>query len=219
MSWDKINVFQYQQLYPILNEENENVKISKAISILFGLTFNQISSLSVDQYIKYKKSLSFLKEEIKMKPAKFIKVGKKRYKCIYDIKRIPAARYIETKVFSSDFVDNIHKIAASMVIPMKLTIFGWIEDKYDASRHEEYASDMLEAKFKDVYNSIVFFYLVYRNWIEVSMDFLIEQKMKENMSHSQATKEVQDLLNILDGNIVPNPLLITTTSRYQKHTN
>ena len=219
MSWDKINVFQYQQLYPILKEENESVKISKAISVLFGLTYNQISSLSVEQYIKYKKSLSFLKEDISTKPAKYIKVGMKRYKCVYDIKKIPAARYIETKVFSNDFVDNIHKIAASMVIPMKLTLLGWKEDIYDASKHDEYASDMLEAKFKDVYNSIVFFYLVYRNWIEVSMDYLISQKMKENMSHSQATKEVQDLLSILDGNIVPNPLLITTTSRYQKHTN
>jgi hypothetical protein len=213
MSWDKLNVFQYQQLSPILKEEDEIAKISKAISILFGLTYNQIASLSVDQYIKYKKSLSFLKEEIKMKPAKYIKVGKRKYKCVYDIKKIPAARYIETKVFSNDFIDNIHKIAASMVIPMKFTIFGWVEEKYDASRHEEYANDMLEAKFKDVYNSIVFFYLVYRNWIECSMDYLIDQKMKQmNMSHSQATKEVQDLLNILDGNIVPNPLLTTTTS-------
>jgi hypothetical protein len=213
MSWDKINVFQYQQIYPILKEEDESIKISKAISILFGLTYNQIASLSVDQYIKYKKSLTFLKEDIKIKPAKFINVGKRKYKCVYDIRKLPAARYIETKVFSNDFVTNLHKLAASMVIPMKFTIFGWKEDLYDASRHEEYAADMLEAKFKDVYNSIVFFYLVYRNWIEVSMDYLIEQKMKEmNMSHSQATKEVQDLLNILDGSIVQNPLLITTTS-------
>ena len=217
MSWDKINVFQYQQLYPILKEEDENIKISKAISVLFGLTYNEIASLSVEQYIKYKKSLSFLKDDIQMKPAKFIKVGKKMYKCIYDIKKIPASRYIETKVFSSDFVDNLHKIAASMVIPMKWKYFRWVEDKYDASKHEDYSADMLEAKFKDIYNSIVFFYFVYRNWMETSKDYLIQQMMKTGKSHSEAKKEVQDLLNILDGNIVLNPLLITTISQYQKH--
>jgi len=122
-------------------------------------------------------------------------------------------------VFSTELVSNLHKLAASMVIPMKKTIFGWREDKYDASRHEEYSNDMLEARFVDVYHSIVFFYQVYRNWMEITKDYLIQKIVEMGKSHSEAEKEVQNLLNTLDGSIAPKLLPISTISDIMKHLN
>ena len=220
MSWDKLNVFQYQQLFPAMKIEDVTDQNTRLIAIINGWTENQVDSLSVAEYAKEKAKLGFLNEDIGGQPVKYIKVNGKKYKCVYDVRKLPSGRYIESKVFSQDFVGNLHKLAASMVIPMKRTIYnGWRIDKYDASKHEEYAEDMLEAKFIDVYNSVVFFYQVYRNWMEVSKDFLIAKMMEVGKSHSEAKKEVQNLLNILDGNIVPNLLPTSTISAITKDLN
>lgn len=219
MSWDKINVFQYQQLIPALGIDDPTDQNMRLIAILNGWTDNQVDSLSVEEYAKEKAKLGFLNDSIEGKPVKIIKVNGKRYKCVYDIRKLPSGRYIESKVFSQDLVGNLHKIAASMVIPMKKTIFGWKEGKYDASKHEQYAEDMLEARFIDVYHSIVFFYQVYRNWMEVTQDYLITKMMEVGKSHSEAKKEVQNLLNILDGNIVPKLLPTSTISAIMKDMN
>ena len=219
MSWDKINVFQYQQLIPALAIDDPTDQNMRLIAILNGWTDNQVDSLYIEEYAKEKAKIAFLSDSIEGKPVKVIKVNGKRYKCIYDVRKLPSARYIESKIFSQDLVGNLHKLAASMVIPMKKTIFGWKLDKYDASKHEDYANDMLEAKFVDVYHSIVFFYQVYRNWMEVTKDFLIAKMMEVGKSHSEAKKEVQNLLNILDGSIAPRLLPISTTSDIMKHLN
>jgi hypothetical protein len=219
MSWDKINVFQYQQLVPALGIEDATDQNMRLIAILNGWTENQVDSLSVEEYANEKAKIGFLSESIEGKPVKYIKVNGKRYKCIYDVRKLPSGRYIESKVFSQDLVGNLHKLAASMVIPMRKTIFGWREDKYDASKHEEYSTDMLEARFVDVYHSIVFFYQVYRNWMEITKDYLIQKIVEMGKSHSEAEKEVANLLNILDGSIAPKLLPTSTISDIMKHLN
>jgi hypothetical protein len=219
MSWDKINVFQYQQLVPALGIEDATDQNMRLIAILNGWTENEVDSLSVEEYANEKAKIGFLSESIEGKPVKYIKVNGKRYKCVYDVRKLPSGRYIESKVFSQDLVGNLHKLAASMVIPMKKTIFGWREDKYDASKHEEYSTDMLEARFVDVYHSIVFFYQVYRNWMEITKGYLIAKIVEMGKSHSEAEKEVANLLNILDGSIAPKLLPTSTISDIMKHLN
>ena len=219
MSWDKINVFQYQQLVPALSIQDATDQNMRLIAILNGWTENQVDSLSVQEYANEKAKIGFLSESIEGKPVKYIKVNGKRYKCVYDVRKLPSGRYIESKVFSAELVTNLHKLAASMVIPMKKTIFGWREDKYDASKHEEYSNDMLEARFVDVYHSIVFFYQVYRNWMEITKDYLIQKIVEMGKSHSEAEKEVANLLNILDGSIAPKLLPTSTISDIMKHLN
>ena len=216
--WNKINVFQYQQMLPVLKMEDTIQQDGRLISILYNITENEVDNLSLMTYLKYKDSLSFLRTEITGKPVRYIKVNKKRYRCVYDVRNMPSGRYIESKVFSKDFGNNLHKISASMVIPQKKNFFGfWVDDKWDASKHEEYALDLLEANFAEVYHSIVFFYQVYRNWMEVSKDYLIAKMMEAGMNHSEAKKEILSLLSILDGNIVPRLLPTTKISALAKH--
>jgi hypothetical protein len=216
--WDKINVFQYQQMLPVLKIKDSIDQDVKLISILYNITENEVDNLSLITYLKYKDSLSFLSKEISGKPVKYLKVKNKRYRCIYDIRNMPSGRYIESKVFSKDFGNNLHKISASMVIPQKRNFIGiWKDDKWDASKHEEYANDLLGANFAQVYHSIVFFYHVYRNWMEVSKDYLIQKMISAGMNHSEAKKEILSLLNILDGNIVPKLLQTTKISQLAKH--
>jgi hypothetical protein len=221
MTWNDLTVWQYQQIYPIVTKPEKDWTTldveSKLVGILHNLTDTQVDSLSVGEFNKLKVTLNFLDDKIEGKPVKYTEVNGKRYKFIYDVQQIKAARYIETKVFSTDLVGNLHKLAASMVMPQRKTWYGrWVDDKYDASKHSEYADDLQGANFMHVYHSIVFFYQVYRNWIEVSQGYLVQEMTNKGMSLEQAQEVVQILCSTLDGNIAPNLLPTTKISQLTK---
>jgi len=221
MKWNNLTLWQYQQLMPIItNPEKDWTELDKEVkqlAVISGLTEYQIDSLSIETLKEMRQDLAFLDEPIEGKPVDFIVVNGRRYRMNYDIKNMPAARYIESKVFSKDTLGNLHKIAASMVIPQKKTWFcKWVDDKYDASKHEEYAADMQEANFIHVYHSLVFFYQVYRNWIEVSRDYMKAEMMKAGMTATQADSVVLLLCESTGGIIPPSLLPNTKISEIQK---
>jgi hypothetical protein len=221
MTWNDLTVWQYQQIYPIVTKPEKDWTMldveSKLVGILHNLTDTQVDSLSIGEFNKLKVTLSFLDDKIEGKPVKYTEVNGKRYKFIYDVQQIKAARYIETKVFSTDLVGNLHKLAASMVMPQSKTWYGkWVNDKYDAAKHSQYAEDLQGANFMHVYQSIVFFYQVYRNWIEVSQAYLVQEMTNKGMSLEQAKEVVQILCSTLDGNIAPNLLPTTKISQLTK---
>ena len=223
--WEKINVWQYQQIYKVYNSLDKYTTDmdvdTQLISIVNDMTEMQVDSLPLSEYNQLKKSIEFINQPITGKPTKYIQVSKsRRYRINYDVSKMPFARYIESKVFSEDLYGNLHKLAATMVIPQKRSRFGiWFDEAYDASKHQEYADDMLTARFIDVYHSLVFFYQVYRNWIEVSQGYLVKKMMEAGMQEAQAKEVVQDLCSILDGNIQPNLLPTTKIAQFQKHMN
>ena len=212
MNWKDINVFQWQQLNDLFiksKEENELDLAVKAAAICYNMTEHEIDSMPIEMLTPLLKNISFIHTDLKPEAQKYIQVKGKRYNCIYDVRKIPAARYIETKHFGQDVNGNLHKIAACMVIPMKRTLFGWKEAKYDASKHEEYAQDLLEAPISAILGSVVFFYLVYRNWIRASKDYLIQEMMTKNLTRYQAEVVYQTLCDSLDGYIKLNSLQST----------
>jgi len=217
MTWNDINVFQFQQIVKAREEKESIERDSKLIAIINGWGEMQVDSLTVSEFNKEREKLRFLDEDITGKAVNYITINKRRYKCIYDLRKINAARYIESKTFSQDLIPNLHKIAASLIHPMKKGLFSWRLDKYDAAKHEEYSQDMLEARFVDIYHSVVFFYQVYRNWMEVSKGYLIAEMIKKGVINPE--KVVADLLNIMDGNIAPKLLPTTKISQLQKHMN
>ena len=221
MKWNNLTLWQYQQLMPIItNPDKDWTELDKEVKLLCvitGMTEQQIDSLVIEDLKELRKDLAFLDEPIEGKPVDFIVINGRRYRMNYDIKNMPAARYIESKVFSKDTLANLHKIAASMVIPQKKQWFGkWVDDKYDASKHEQYASDMQEANFIHIYHSLVFFYQVYRNWIEVSRDYMIQEMTTAGMTTQQAEQVVQLLCESTGGIIPPNLLPNTKISELQK---
>ena len=222
--WNKINVWQYQQIYSALNtKEKDATDLDlevKLVGIVNNMTEMQIDSLPLTEYKELSKTIAFLNEPIEGTPKRHINIShNKRYKINYDVSKMPFARYIESKVFSEDLYGNLHKLAATMVIPQKRKYGIWFNEKYDASRHEEYSNDMLTARFVDVYHSLVFFYQVYRNWIEVSKGYLVKKMVEAGMQEAQGIEVVQSLCTILDGNIAPNLLPNTKIVQLAKHMN
>lgn len=219
MTWKDINVFQWQQLNELFLKSKDATEIDLAVSvasICTGMTENEIDSLPVEKLNPIIKSIKFIHEEVKPEVREHIKVKGKRYKCIYDVRKIPAARYIETKHFGQDINANLHRIAACMVLPMKRTLFGWKVDKYDASKHEDYAQDLLEAPIAAILGSVVFFYLVYKNWIRSSKDYLIREMMTKGVTKYQAEALYQTLCDTLDGYIKPSWSLTSKESPWKK---
>ena len=224
MTWNELTVWQYQQIYPIVTKPEKDWTTldveSKLVGILHNLTDTQVDSLSVAEFNKLRTTLSFLDDKIEGKPVKYTEVNGKRYRFVYDVQQMKAARYIETKVFSTELVSNLHKLAASMVMPQRKTWYGmWVDDKYDAAKHSEYADDLQASNFIHIYHSVVFFYQVYRNWIEVSQAYLVKEMMNQGMSMELAQKGVQTLCEILDGSIAPNLLPTTKISQLMKAMN
>lgn len=219
--WNKISVWQYQQIYAALNSKEKDATDLdlevKLVGIVNNMTETQIDSLPLTEYKELSKSITFLNEAILGTPKRHISISKgKRYKVNYNVSKMPFARYIESKVFSEDLYGNLHKLAATMVIPQKRKFGFWLDQPYDASRHKEYSDDMLEAKFVDVYHSLVFFYQVYRNWIEVSQDYLANKMVEAGMKVDKAREVVASLCTILDGNIQPNLLPSTKIAQLRK---
>ena len=224
MTWNELTVWQYQQIYPIVTKPEKDWTTldveSKLVGIIFNLTDTQVDSLSVKQFNNLKATLDFLDDKIEGKPVKYTEVNGKRYRFVYDVQQMKAARYIETKVFSTELVANLHKLAASMVMPQRKTWYGmWVDQKYDAAKHSEYADDLQASNFIHIYHSVVFFYQVYRNWIEVSQAYLVKEMMNQGMSMELAQKGVQTLCEILDGSIAPNLLPTTKISQLMKAMN
>lgn len=200
--WNNIIIQQAQQIDKIrvMAESTLDVE-SQILAIVFNVDQSKIDALDWGDYLAKRKALAFLETPPSQKPVQYVRVGDKRYKFVYDIRKMPFARYIEGKTFAADFMGNLHKIAASIVIPQRRGVFGWKDEQYEAIRHEEYANDMLLAPFEAVYANAVFFYQVFRKWIEVSKDFLIQEQVSKGMSEEAARTLVADLCKSLDGNI------------------
>jgi hypothetical protein len=221
MKWNNISVWQYQNIVKTLaNKDDDDIdKSYKLIGIVYNMTENQVDSLTQAEYTAKLKECDFLNTMPEGKPVKVIKVNGKRYRLIYDVTRMPFGRYVESKAFVGDIYGNLHKLGATMVMPQKKNWFGlWVDDKYDASKHEDYADDILQANFQDVYFSLVFFYQVYRNWIEVTRGYLVTKMMMTGQTKAQCNQVVTDLCSILDGIIQPNLLPITKILELSKST-
>ena len=203
MTWKDVTVWQWIQLQNLLQKTEGLTELDiavKSLAILTNRTENQIDSLSIKDLNKELIKIKFITDTApEPKPVDFIKLKNKRYRCIYDVRKIPYARYLETKFFGSDVALNIHKIAASMIMPMKLTWRGWKLAKYNASSHDEYAQDLLEAPFEEVYGSIVFFCQVFADSIRSLEDYFKEELMAMGMTTVEAGTMITTLCESMDG--------------------
>lgn len=206
--WNKLTIQQAQEIDRIRQSDDPPLEVEiELVATINNMTIDEVDSMEWGKYTELRKTLDFLTTMPEGKPIEFVTIGKKRYRFIYDIRQIPFARYIEGKTFAQNFVKDLHKLAASMSIPQRKTWYGkWVDQKYNAAKHSEYAEDLLNAPFEAVYSSAVFFYHLYRNWIEVSKVYLIKEQMKMGKTMEEAEKLVRDLCTYLDGNTPLKPL-------------
>ncbi len=204
-NWNNITVQQYQQLLPILEQKDSTDfdKLVRMICIVTKKKEAEVDSWSLNQLRQFR---FLFKLDFENKIPKYIDCNGKRYKFVSDIRRMPAARYVESKTFVQEgLIPNLHRLMASCVLPMRRTWYGrWVEEKYNAADHSTYAEDLLQAPFPQVYNACLFFCLLFTNWIKASQTFL-KAEAEQVMSKEEAETLFQSLTDILDG-LTPQPL-------------
>jgi hypothetical protein len=165
-TWEDVSVFQYQQLMS-LYAEHGNTELDilvRTASIITGMTEHEVDSLPFGRLQELGQAMAFTSTKVEPRAVHHITAGGNRYRFIYDVRDMPAARYIESSVYSADTLGNLHRIAASMVMPQRRSLWGvgpWRDAKYVAARHADYAQDMLEAPITAVLGSVLFFCEVY----------------------------------------------------------
>lgn len=214
-SWDDITVRQWQALTDLFMEEgNSHIdNIVRTGCIVYDVTEHELDSLSLGDLNDLGHRMAFVHTEVPSRPVDRLDVNGRRYRCVYDVRRMPAARYIESKVYGQDPNQHLHRIMASMVYPQKrlYRIGPWIDDAYDAGRHSEYAEDMLDAPITAVLGSVVFFCDVYLNLIMSSKVYFTKIMMQTTrIPRIEAEGVVENLCHSMDGIIRPN---------WSRHTN
>lgn len=172
-------------------------KSEKAISIIYGLTERQVGDLPVSKFKDLStKAASFLMAEIPGKPKKTIKVGKNKYRIVYDPTKLRQRQYVEILHFGSNPIENMHLIMASIVQPV--TWFGVRKNK--AEDHEKLAEDLLQAKVCDLYHACVFFCKLFKSLMEASKAFLTQEMIKTGKISKKAAEQLLTVsINALDG--------------------
>jgi hypothetical protein len=216
-TWNDINVGQWQQIQSIFGERGNSWLdlVVRPASIIMDRTEHELDSLSTSEINDIGKQIAFVHTAVEPQAQRIIEVRGKRYRCVYDVTMMPAARYIESKVFGQDVHKELHKVAACMVIPQRRHwLLGWIDDKYDAAKHSEYAEDMLHAPITAVLGSVIFFCDVYLQLINNSRVYLVRELMKrQNLPVAEAEAFVNDLCSVMGGIIRPNGSRITSESQ------
>jgi hypothetical protein len=202
MTWKDISVFQYQQLAELLSREPDELDIAIEMCAILHKTTKKDVEWGWDKQ-RFKKAcaeLTFVHEQpMPEEYYKHVTVNGRRYRMVYDIRNIRAARVAESKTFAEKgVIPNLHYIAASMVVPQKKTFFGWRDDEYKAAAHDSYASDMLEAPITAINGSVVFFCRVYVESMKSLKGFLTEELVK-SMSREKAEETMGALCETLDG--------------------
>ena len=208
--WNKLTIQQVQKIENLRQQAKGLTEAdidAELLAIIYNVPVSTIDSMAWLEFQEKRKELFFLMTEPEIKPLQYIDIGKKRYKFVYDVRKMPFARYVESKEFSKNFVGNLHRLAATMVLPMKRKLFGgWKELPYNSDKHEEYANDMLNAPYGQIYASAVFFCNLYKNWITVLKDSMILEQQSKGKTREEAENLVNDLCRYLDGIIQQNRL-------------
>lgn len=160
--------------------------------ILYDMTETQVDEMSViDFNKKCRECAKFLSiSEVPGEAKKKIN----GYWVNYEPQTLKHRQYVEINYWVNDFVENMHLILASIVMPVKWKFFKGVNK---ADEHSKYAEAMLSAKIVDVYHSCVFFCKLYSNLIGVTVDYLGSKNMLKGMNQQMITALKDDTVGFI----------------------
>lgn len=212
----KLSIRKFQELYFIAKSEDEDIdKSIKMVGVVTGLLPEKVEQMKMAKFNKLCVDIQakfelLTAKMMKGKPAKYVSVNRRTYKLSYDVSKEPmnAGKYVEAITFGKDVVDNLHKILATMATPVK---FNWRKMKYVPYKrdHIDIATDMEDVDFEVAYHAAVFFYLLYRVSMQVSLPYLVREAKKKGVSEDTTRQLLNDSMNILDGLPMPKWSLIS----------
>lgn len=197
-----MTIKQFQELYYVATSKDMDFdKSIKMVGIVTGKTPEQVEKMSMRKFnilcgAIHNHFKIFEKDLLKGKPKKIVRVGKRFYRINYDVTKCKASTYVEVSTFSTDIIQNLHKIMASIVTPVKFKWGKWVE-------HEELAADLEKMNFEVAYHAAVFFYTLFNVSMQVIQPYLINEMKSKGIAEEQAKEMLTTSQSILDGFIMP----------------
>ena len=197
-----MTIKQFQELYYVATSEDMDFdKSIKMVGIVTGKTPEQVERISMIKFnflcgMVHRQFKIFEKDLMKGKPKKIVRVGKRFYRINYDVTKCKSSTYVEVSTFSTDIIQNLHKIMASIVTPVKFKWGKWVE-------HEELASDLEQMDFEVAYHAAVFFYTLFNASMQVIQPYLVNEMIKKGIAKEKAEKILMNSQSILDGFTMP----------------
>jgi hypothetical protein len=201
MTWKDVTVGQYQQLAEIGKMGLDDIEATQeTISVLFGLTINEVRKLKAIQIAKYVEQMDFLKTEI-IPRRRTILYCKGYFAGVdYTFTDFQTSKYIESKYFMQDFVGNMHNLLAVYTHELK---FGLIKKKGKVSDFEKDAERLKAANIEEAMGVLVFFYPVYENLMKIIQPY------------SELSRKTEKVSQLIEKALT---LSLNSTDGYTKHT-
>jgi hypothetical protein len=180
MKWSDVTVGQYQQLAEIGKMGLDDIEATQeTISVLFGLTINQVRQLKPTKLAAYVEQIGFLKTEI-IPRRRTILYCKGYFAGVdYTFTDFQTSKYIESKYFMQDFVSNIHNLLAVYTHELK---YGLIKKKAKVSDFEKDAERLKAANIEEAMGVLVFFYPTFDNLMKIIQPYSELMKQTEKVS-------------------------------------
>lgn len=204
-TFKNITVGEYQQLYAIHKGADDEIdKSVQSVAILTGKTRWEVEEMPLDEFRRTAKEItviyfSALEEQ---KPKSYIKVAGKWYKICLNPRQITAGQYIDLQHFlKGNQIENLHKLFACLLIPVKKFGFFYSEGKYNGENHQQLSEDIVNCKFIEVHSTCVFFSKLWKLSIKAMEPFLSKEIQKMIPSLQK-----MDLQTIMDGFLTQSQL-------------
>ena len=201
MKWSDVTVGQYQQLAEIGKMGLDDIEATQeTISVLFGLTINEVRKLKAIQIAKYVEQMEFLKTEI-IPRRRTILYCKGYFAGVdYTFTDFQTSKYIESKYFMQDFVANIHNLLAVYTHELK---YGLIKKNPKVSDFEKDAERLKAANIEEAMGVLVFFYPTFDNLMKIIRPY------------SELSRKTEKVSQLIEKALT---LSLSNTDGYTKHT-
>ena len=201
MKWSDVTVGQYQQLAEIGKMGLDDIEATQeTISVLFGLTINQVRQLKPTKLAAYVEQIGFLKTEI-IPRRRTILYCKGYFAGVdYTFTDFQTSKYIESKYFMQDFVSNIHNLLAVYTHELK---YGLIKKKAKVSDFEKDAERLKAANIEEAMGVLVFFYPTFDNLMKIIQPY------------SELSRKTEKVNQLIEKALT---LSLSNTGGYTKHT-
>jgi hypothetical protein len=157
-NYNELTVRQFQLCDEIIRNESDVLERHiKLVACLSGNSIEWVESHTPKQIAEWVKDLSFLSNpKVDKKIPKYVLANKRVYRPYNDASKFSAGQVIALKVYGEKAKghSNLHNQLACVF--GQINWYGGLK-KYDATKHEQIANDMLEAKMGDVYGAVFFY--------------------------------------------------------------
>lgn len=202
-SLSKLTVGEYQQLYSIHKSDDDEVdKSIQSVSILTGLTRWEVEDMDLSEFRAMAREISILfgGHVIESRPKTTLKINGKWYYVCLNVRHLTAGQYIDLQHFlKGNMIDNLHKLMACLLVPVKKYWFYKAKGKYDGENHEKISEGIQDLNFIDVHATCVFFLALWNNSIKAIQGYLTNQLKKTGKNLPE-----MDLEKIMGGYIMPS---------------